>query len=631
VEINLSTSDEVPSVDVVGLGFDDETWTGFTLELGVDVPRGEHRFVLPLGMFLTQRRLLRLVCDRLGVSVSVDAGVGGILGQARQQEVELERILSTPSAEGTGHAAERLRDSRFARDLKDFQIRDLERLLTLPNGANFSVPGAGKTVVALATYEAERLASRVDRLLVVAPLSAFDSWTTEARDSFASPLVMSVFSVDRPIPLATEALLVNYEKLPNHFARVSSWASAGKAHIVVDEAHRIKKGTSGAWGSAVLALAWHGVRRDVLTGTPAPQHPSDLQAMLDFAWPTQSQRVLPPEAFLRPSPPDAGRRVAQAIRPLFVRTRKSELGLREPIKHVLMLELHGLHRDIYLAVLNQYAGAIPLLRRDRAMFARMRAVVMYLLEAATNPALLPVGSATSDPPVFQHPPLPVPSDSNLGELLTDYGRYETPAKFRKLGEIIRQNAEEGRKTLVWSYFVRNLELLKRDLARYEPAMVHGGVPSEVTDPRASPTREAEIGRFRKDPRCQVLLANPAAMGEGISLHHTCHDAIYLERTFNAGQFLQSVDRIHRLGMDPSTETHITFLLTRDTIDEVVADRVRVKAERLGEMMDDPDILTMALPDEDDLEDVETGFGRPIDLDEDVAALFAHLRGQNASG
>jgi SNF2 family DNA or RNA helicase len=119
----------------------------------------------------------------------------------------------------------------------------------------------------------------------------------------------------------------------------------------------------------------------------------------------------------------------------------------------------------------------------------------------------------------------------------------------------------------------------------------------------------------------VLLANPAALGEGVSLHQVCHDAIYLERTFNAGQYLQSVDRIHRLGLAPDVETTIYFLVTEETIDELVARRIEIKAKNLGTMLDDPAIATMALPDADDV-------GDPIDVGDsgDIAALFDHLRG-----
>jgi len=111
------------------------------------------------------------------------------------------------------------------------------------------------------------------------------------------------------------------------------------------------------------------------------------------------------------------------------------------------------------------------------------------------------------------------------------------------------------------------------------------------------------------------------MSEGISLHHECHDAIYMERTFNAGQYLQSLDRIHRLGLAQTQETRVTFLLTEDTIDEAVDRRVKAKAELLGEMLEDPDLAIVALPDEDD-------YGPVVDSIDDVAALFAHLRGDD---
>jgi hypothetical protein len=66
-------------------------------------------------------------------------------------------------------------------------------------------------------------------------------------------------------------------------------------------------------------------------------------------------------------------------------------------------------------------------------------------------------------------------------------------------------------------------------------------------------------------------------------------------------------------------------VTKGTIDEVAYARIQEKAERLGDMLDDSDIVTMALPDEDDLQDVE-GLGQPIDDANDIEALFRHLRG-----
>ncbi len=85
----------------------------------------------------------------------------------------------------------------------------------------------------------------------------------------------------------------------------------------------------------------------------------------------------------------------------------------------------------------------------------------------------------------------------------------------------------------------------------------------------------------------VLLSNPATLGEGISLHQVCHDAIYVDRDFMAGRFLQSLDRIHRLGLAPETETRVTVLAATGTVDEVVARRMEEKLEFMGGILDDP--------------------------------------------
>ena len=75
-----------------------------------------------------------------------------------------------------------------------------------------------------------------------------------------------------------------------------------------------------------------------------------------------------------------------------------------------------------------------------------------------------------------------------------------------------------------------------------------------------------IDKFRNQDDCFVLLTNPQTLGEGISFHHVCNQAIYLDRTYNAGQYLQSLDRIHRLGLPKDTKTFIYLLTTENSID-----------------------------------------------------------------
>jgi SNF2 family DNA or RNA helicase len=145
-------------------------------------------------------------------------------------------------------------------------------------------------------------------------------------------------------------------------------------------------------------------------------------------------------------------------------------------------------------------------------------------------------------------------------------------------------------------------------------MIHGSTPLEE--------RKRELRRFREDPTCAVLITNPQTLGEGISLHQVCHDAIYIDRSYNAGLFLQSIDRIHRLGLSREQETRVYILSTEGTIDQRVALRLEAKIRRLAAAMDDPDLVQVSLPDDELVLDSAAVLG--IDI-VDLNDLFDHLR------
>lgn len=601
-----------------GDGVPVELWNSLGRNIAPGVARltDEVTVVVPLERFLASRNWLASALSTHVCPIAFDPGVQAVLERGDAEREEIQGLLSAATAQPLSdeQLSELLRHGGFRRDLKVFQVRDLAHLLALSHGANFSVPGSGKTTVAYACYAAERARHRVDRLLVVAPLPAFDAWLSEAPECLLpSPTVTRLG--DR-VPAATEILLLNYQRLAARYRDVADWVFDGRTHVVLDEAHRMKRGRAGEWGRTCLDLAHLAVRRDILTGTPAPQHPRDFVALLDFLWPHQGARIMPSEA-VRPDPPSrAMADVSRRLQPLFVRTKKDELGLDPPTKRVEVVGMKPLQAEIYEALRTRMRHATQATTRERSLFGRLGEVVMYLLEAATNPALLARAVGGSEPSVLAWPSVAIPAGSTLAERVLEYGQYEVPRKFEKLAAIVADNHAQTRKTLVWSNFVGNLtELAGNVLAPYQPALIHGAIPSSA-DEHDYTTREAELRRFRDDPYCSVLLANPAAMSEGVSLHDCCHDAIYLDRTFNAGQYLQSIDRIHRLGLPPGTETRVTFLVATDTIDEAVDDRIRTKAERLSAMLSDPNLVTMALPDDEE-------YGEWIDP-EDLDALLGHL-------
>jgi SNF2 family DNA or RNA helicase len=99
----------------------------------------------------------------------------------------------------------------------------------------------------------------------------------------------------------------------------------------------------------------------------------------------------------------------------------------------------------------------------------------------------------------------------------------------------------------------------------ECELLHGATPAD--------SREEIIKQFHQ-PNCvyKVIIANPSAVGESISLHKACHNAIYLEKNFNAAMYMQSKDRVHRYGLDDNDVINYYYLISENSIDQTIHDR-----------------------------------------------------------
>src|SRR3546814_12549382 len=83
----------------------------------------------------------------------------------------------------------------------------------------------------------------------------------------------------------------------------------------------------------------------------------------------------------------------------------------------------------------------------------------------------------------------------------------------------RELAQHGRKSVIWTIFTDTIEQMLLMLADLNPVALYGAVPSgNASDPE---TREGRLRRFHLDDDCMVMIANPAAAGEGYRLHPVC--------------------------------------------------------------------------------------------------------------
>ncbi len=508
---------------------------------------------------------------------------------------------------------ERLKELGFSeRELKEYQKRDVSRLLSLQNGANFSVPGAGKTTVTFAIHLLTK--GQDTHLLVIGPKSSFMAWQDVVTDCMhvdspnnnAEPfVVLDTDYIIRQLNSGAKRFLISYDLLIRVADIMRGYLTQNRVHVVLDESHRMKAGFNSQRGSFLLNTASLPIRRDILSGTPMPQGPNDLLSQLEFLWPGigLGQRI------------DSGEAPRDVLGNLYVRTTKQELGLQRPnrlFEHVGMspgqLALYTILRDEAKAQLTQF-------RRDRRIdITKARRSVMRLLQVSTNP-ILAIDAMTQNLPSYEDVPA-------IARVI----REEGPSpKILRAAQLARELANKNRKSIIWTIFSNTITQLESLLIDLNPLTLHGGVPSG--DKMDLETREGRIHKFHTDDNYKVIIANPAAVSEGISLHKICHEAIYVDRNYNATHFLQSIDRIHRLGLQPNETTNIYILQTLapsgyGSIDHSVSRRLASKIRAMQQLLDDPDLNQIAL-DEENAE-------APIDYDirpEDLDDLLIELEGR----
>lgn len=518
------------------------------------------------------------------------------------------------------------------RSLYPLQLLSAYHLAFAQNACNFSVPGAGKTSI---VYGAFAYLSHLDckddkyvkNLVIIAPLSAFGPWELEYRECFGRIPTVKRLSGQINIEEKKQYLystnpaditLLSYQSVSSLREELTYFLRMNKTMVVLDEAHRIKNTSGGVWASGVLEIAKYASARVILTGTPAPNGYEDLYNLYKFIWPTK--KIIPYEVYQlkditkHEEDPRVGSLI-HSIEPFFIRIKKSDLNIpnatENPPIHVKMGEIQ---RRIYDAIEKRYMSEIVNSKDSVFQQELVKARLVRLIQAATNPQLLmkPLRDFAGD---IEFNPESVPEDMSLISDVMSYSKNETPTKFIKAAELIEKIISKGEKVVVWAVFIDTIEAFQKylDNKGIKSKILYGKTPvksdDDTEDENMVETREKIIEVFNSpESSFNVVIANPFAVAESISLHKACHNAIYMERTFNAAHFIQSKDRIHRYGLKIGAETNYYYLVADDSIDETIDSRLIVKEARLNEIME-----SMPIPLFSNIE-LETG-------DNDIKALI----------
>lgn len=437
-----------------------------------------------------------------------------------------------------------------------YQLDIVNHQLSLPRGATFAGMGTGKTVSTLTAIETAQ-AFGAGPALVLAPLRvARSTWPDEAAKwehlsgVEVQPIVGDVAQRRRALRNSNAGVFtMNYENLVWLADELKGKWPYGL--VVPDEATRLKgfRTRQGAARPRALGRVAHSIPRwSNLTGTPAPNGVADLWGQTWFL--------------------DAGQRLGRSfsafterwfapdwsgygVTPLPHAQREIEAALSD-----ICLTVQGLPVDE--PIVNKIMVDLP--PRARAMYDDMEKTFFSSMSATTE--IEAFNAAAKSQKLLQFA-----SGAVYDENKNWHEAHS--AKVDALASVIEEAA--GAPVLVAYNFRSDLQRLKD---AYPKARVLDADPGTI--------RQWNAGKI------PLLLAHPASAGHGLNLQDGGNILCFFSVDWNLEYHDQIIERIGPMRQKQAGHNRpvfIHYLLARDTIDEVVLDRLQGKRTIQQALMD----------------------------------------------
>ena len=446
-------------------------------------------------------------------------------------------------------------------------------LLDTPHAFLGDDMGLGKTLSVLSYYAALKRTLGFQLLLVVCPNSLTRNWLREIAMWFPQ-IRATVLSGDKSskawaLRLLTtgsmeyDALILNYEAMRLEYVtpEIAKLTQQRRTLLCLDESQRVKNHSSKTF-KALSDVAPHSSRRVLLSGTPTPKDVTDLWAqmrILDggvrfgksfFKWLGRVAELgteFSEFAVKKFIPSEIDESVLRVHEVMLRRRKERVVNLPEKTFVLRECELTGSQLQRYEEIRE---GLILRMRSTSGeQFVREITNILeeYLraVQVASNPRLI------------------------------DPEWKGTPAKFLELDEIVNEVVrEQEQKLVIWTNYLGNVRELAERYAEFGAAQFSGEV--------LAADREATVRAFQEKASPRIIVAVPAAGGVGITLT-AAQTAVYIDKTWNAEHWMQSVDRLHRIGQT-GTVTVISLLACK--VDEVIHWNLRRKERAQAEILGD---------------------------------------------
>lgn len=411
--------------------------------------------------------------------------------------------------------------------------------------------GLGKTLQTLAALSAMRRKAGADAppSLVICPASVAHNWERESARFL--PGLRTVIIASGSGRRATLARLTDYDMVITNYALArideSALAKQNWLMVCVDEAQAIKNPRSEI---ARVVRRLPAQSRFALTGTPVENRLSDIASIIEFALPGYLAPLGGMDAFAGNEAGSSLRRALRArLRPIFLRRLKTEVApeLPDRIEERIDCEMGAAQKRLYLTEVKRAREIVAGSKNDAVTGAsriQVLAALTRLRQICCDPALVGATSTES-------------------------------IKVRTLLELLGPILESGHKILVFSQFVRMLDIIRPELRKNEIKTHY--LTGKTKD------RKTVVDNFEGDPDPCVFLISLKAGGSGLNLTAASHVVIF-DPWWNPAVEAQAIDRAHRIGQD---KTVIAMrLVTTGTIEERILKLQEMKKDLIRSVVED---------------------------------------------
>lgn len=395
--------------------------------------------------------------------------------------------------------------------------------------------GLGKTVQTLAMLLAQKEAGAGTTLLVM-PTSLIYNWEMEASKFTPSLRILNYTGTLRNKDIKRfekyDLVLTSYGITRLDIELLQQFYFN---YVILDESQVIKNPTSNI-SKAVRELKSR--HKLVLTGTPIENTTLDLWSQMSFINPG----ILGSQTYFRneyqnpiekKNDETRSKKLHAIIKPFILRRHKSQVATELPEKV----------ENIQYSIMTPEQE-----KRYEEVKSHYREKIFKLIESEGlgNSRFMILEGLTKLRQLANHP------------RMVEQGYQGDSGKMEDITHMLENAIAEGHKVLIFSQFVKHLELIRQYLKtnKIDFAYLDG----------SSTDRKEQVERFNRETKLKVFLISIKAGGLGLNLTEADYVFI-LDPWWNPAVEAQAVDRAHRIGQKKKVFTY--KFITRNSVEEKI--------------------------------------------------------------